>query len=73
MIGIVRIVAADERQVEVSSTFVTYRSKNGVTDVYPGRHSYRLSASDDGWRIAFKRSTLALDNLRPQGRVSIIL
>lgn len=73
VISNVRIVKTDGNLAHVEAVFVTYRSKNEITDVFPGHHRYVLEARADGLRIASKRSTLALDNLRPQGRVSIIL
>jgi p-cumate 2,3-dioxygenase beta subunit len=60
--------------VPVSAAFVTFRTKNGVTDTFMGRFLYRLRRAADGsLRIAAKRCELDLDGLRPHGRVSIIL
>ena len=69
----VRIVKTEGNRAHVEAVFVTYRSKNEITDIFPGHHRYILETRDDGLRIVSKRSTLALNNLRPQGRVSIIL
>jgi p-cumate 2,3-dioxygenase subunit beta len=74
MVGNVRVMPGDDATAVVHCSFVTWRSKHDMTDVYPGHHRYVLRRDDDGaLRIAAKRSTLALNNLRPQGRVSIIL
>lgn len=73
LVSNVRIVKTEGNLAHVAAVFVTYRSKNEITDVFPGHHRYILEARDDGLRIVSKRSTLALNNLRPQGRVSIIL
>lgn len=73
MVSNVRIVKTEGNRAHVAAVFVTYRSKNEIMDVFPGHHRYILEAGDDGLRIVSKRSTLALNNLRPQGRVSIIL
>lgn len=73
VISNVRILTADDDTARIGCGFVTYRSKNDVTDVFPGHHRYTLRRTDAGLRIASKRSYLDLTNLRPQGRVSIIL
>lgn len=69
----VRILGADPEGVSVTSTFVTYRSKNNVTHTFMGRHYYVLRKREGQIRIVSKRSMIDLDNLRPQGRVSIIV
>ena len=72
LISNVRVTAERDVEVEADCAFVTYRSKNGVTDIFPGRHRYRLRRAPEGFRIAWKRTDLSLESLRPQGRVSII-
>lgn len=65
-----------ERAVEgdtVGCAFVTYRAKAGRTDTFFGHHRYRLRQIDGQIRILSKRTFMAQDSLRPQGRVSIIL
>jgi p-cumate 2,3-dioxygenase beta subunit len=69
----VRILGAEPEGVRVTSNFVTYRSKNNVTHTFVGRHYYLLRKLDGHIRIVSKRSMIDLDNLRPQGRVSIIV
>lgn len=54
------------------ANFVTFRTKRG-TFQYIGRIRYHLISRDGGYVIAAKRVMLDLDNLVPQGRVSIIL
>ena len=67
-------VATDTgEETPVSAAFVTFRSKNGVTDTYMGRALYRLVWVDGALRIRHKRCELDLDGLRPHGRISIIL
>lgn len=73
VISNVRILEESANEARIGCCFVTYRSKNDVTDVFPGHHRYALRKTADGLRIAAKRSYLDLTNLRPQGRVSIIL
>jgi p-cumate 2,3-dioxygenase subunit beta len=62
-----------EAELEVSSAFVVYRTKDGQTDTYFGSNRYRLMPIDGTLRIREKRCLLDTDGLRPQGRVSIIL
>lgn len=69
----VRVIGRDADEVRVSCAFVTYRSKDGITDSYVGTGHYRLVVKDGQIRIREKRSILSSDGLRPQGRVSFIL
>jgi p-cumate 2,3-dioxygenase beta subunit len=73
MISNVRNLGAHERGWKFRSTFVTYRSKNDVTDTYFGHHFHVIVRVGDDLRIAAKRTMLDMTSLRPQGRVSIIL
>jgi p-cumate 2,3-dioxygenase beta subunit len=57
----------------VQSSFVTYRSNQGVTDTYFGRHEYLLVLADGQLRIKEKRSILKMSALRPHGKLSIIV
>jgi p-cumate 2,3-dioxygenase beta subunit len=73
LVSNVQVVERDDGALDVRSVFVTYRSKGEVTDRYIGHHRYTLRLIEGALRIAYKRSTLDMENLRPQGRVSIIL
>lgn len=73
LVSNVRVGAAQGEEVPVSAAFVTFRTKNGVTDTFMGRLLYRLKQVEGRWRIREKRCELDLDGLRPAGRVSIIL
>lgn len=73
MIGNVRVLGTNEEGVEVTSKFITHRSKNDVLNVYCGHHRYVLRLVDGRIRIISKRTFLDLNSLRPQGRVSIIV
>lgn len=73
LVSNVRILDDSGDQCRVGSAFVTYRSKGGVTDTYIGSSEYVVVRSANGLRIRYKRCTLDLDSLRPQGRISIIL
>lgn len=73
VISNVRILGDDENGLSVGCIFVTYRSKNDITDCFFGHHRYRLTRADGALKIAAKRSMLDMNSLRPQGRISIIL
>lgn len=62
----------DGEKLTVYANFLTFRTKRG-TFQYMGRTRYILHRNDGGFLIASKRVMLDLDNLVPQGRVSIIL
>jgi len=74
MISNVRIIASDADLVRVTCNFAVHRSKREVQDVFPGRSEYELiPGGPAGFRIRFKKATLALEALRPHGKLSIIL
>ena len=53
--------------------FIVSRSKGPVSETYPGHMLFRLVRIGDQWRIRLKRAELALEVLRPHGKISIIL
>ena len=69
----VRIRGRTENEMEVASSFITYRTKDGVTDTYFGSNRYRLVIENGRLKIKEKRCLLDSEGLRTQGRVSIIL
>jgi len=73
LVSNVRVGAPQGDETPVSAAFVTFRTKNGVTDTYMGRLLYKLRREGDALRIREKRCELDLDGLRPHGRVSILL
>lgn len=73
LVSNVRIRSRNESGLEVSSAFLTYRTKDSVTDTYFGSNRYRLVLENGALRIKEKRCLLDTDGLRAQGRVSIIL
>jgi p-cumate 2,3-dioxygenase beta subunit len=73
LIGNVRVLGETPTGTRVDCKFITYRTKNNVTDTYFGVHRYLLRDVDGEIRIAGKRTILAMNALRPQGRVSILL
>jgi p-cumate 2,3-dioxygenase beta subunit len=73
LISNVRILGNVDGGTSIGCAFVTYRSKNDVTDIFFGHHRYVLRHIDGAIRIVSKRTLLDMSSLRPQGRVSIIL
>lgn len=73
IIGNVRVLGVDEAGVQVRCTFVCYRSKNNVTDLFVGHCLYALGGEPGAIRVRSKRVMLDINSLRPQGRVSILL
>lgn len=73
LVSNVRILERGESGDRVGCTFVTYRSKNDITDIFFGHMLYRFAVTDGVLKIAEKRVMLDMNNLRPQGRISIIL
>lgn len=71
----VRITEEDveAKRVKVRCVFTTYRTKNNITHTFFGHHIYVLKVTDEGIRIASKRTILDMNSLRDQGRVSIIV
>ncbi len=73
IVGNVRILERNGDEMKISTAFIAHRTKNAVTDVYFGTGIYRLVVRDGKLAIREKRSVLASDGLRQQGRVSFIL
>ena len=73
LVSNVRIRGRSDTELEVAAAFITYRTKDGVTDTYFGSTRYRLVAENGRLRIKEKRCLLDSEGLRTQGRVSIIL
>ncbi len=69
----VRLLAQDAASLSASAAFITYRTKDAVTDTYFGTHYYQLARDAAGLKIREKRSMLASDGLRAQCRISIII
>lgn len=69
----VRILGRRDDEVQVACNFATFRTSKTVTATYVGQHRYLLKVSAEGLRIKEKRTTLALDGLRPHGRISMIV
>lgn len=73
LVSNIRILSGTDSSFEVTSNFVTYRSKGRRTETYLGHHNYTLSIIDDHIRILKKISFLDTEDLNDQGKVSIII
>ncbi|MGE0827790.1 MAG: aromatic-ring-hydroxylating dioxygenase subunit beta [Hyphomonadaceae bacterium] len=73
LISNVRVLGEEAGGWKVRSAFITYRSKDDVTDAYFGHHFHILKRIGGELKIASKRSQIDSNSLRPQGRVSIIV
>lgn len=73
MLSNVRVLEQAGDEIHAEAAFCVFRTKWGNTDLYVGRYDYRLRRVGGALKIRYKRCTLDLDGLRPQGRVSIIL
>lgn len=73
IVGNVRLKSRSDDVIDVAAVFTTYRSKDGITDLYLGSSDYRLMPHDGSFKIKSKRCVLDADALRPAGRISIVL
>ena len=73
MISNVQIVGTTQGATKARSSFVTYRTSQGVTDTYFGRHEYLLLRPNGTILIKEKRTILKMGALRPHGKLSIIV
>jgi p-cumate 2,3-dioxygenase subunit beta len=69
----VRVSTEEGGTDRIDCTFVVYRSRADKLDVYPGRSIYLVVQVDEKYLIKRKTAILGLEELRPQGKLSIIL
>jgi p-cumate 2,3-dioxygenase beta subunit len=69
----VRVSDGTDGADRIDCTFVVYRSRRDRLDIYPGRSIYEVVERDGGHKIRKKTAILGLEELRPQGKLSIIL
>jgi p-cumate 2,3-dioxygenase beta subunit len=70
----VRATHLGDGAVEVRANFIVTRARQATVDTYPGRYEMLLEAGGPaGFRIRMRKAVLALEELRPHGRISIIL
>ena len=72
MVSNVRLLGGDAARFNVTSNFVTWRSKIGVTTTFFGHRLYVMTRADEGLRMVAKKTFLDQDDIRDQGKVSII-
>ena len=79
IVGNVRATHLGDGAVEARANFVVYRARQSTVDTYPGHYEMLLEAADPRhagparFRIRMRKAVLSLEELRPHGRVSIIL
>jgi p-cumate 2,3-dioxygenase beta subunit len=74
MITNVRARQSDDGLVDVQAKFLIHRARGNRLDAYPGTYEMRLvQGGNAGFYIRFRRAILAMEELRPHGRVSILL
>ncbi len=76
VISNVRVRSFDDSQVKAACAFVVYRGREDRLDIFPGRSEYALrplQGSESGFEIVLKHSVLAIESLRLQNKLSIIL
>lgn len=73
LVSNVRVLEDNGADLKAQSAFITFRSSQGVTDTYFGRHEYVLVPHGETWKIREKRTILEMEALRPHGRLSIIV
>jgi p-cumate 2,3-dioxygenase beta subunit len=73
LIGNVRILGTVDEALKAQCSFVTFRTSQGVTDTYFGRHEYLLVRPNGALLIKEKRTILKMGALRPHGKLSIIV
>ena len=69
----VRVSEGEGGETVARCSFLVSRSKGPISESYPGHLLFRLVRIDGALRIRLKRAELALEVLRPHGKVSIIL
>ncbi|MGF1598573.1 MAG: aromatic-ring-hydroxylating dioxygenase subunit beta [Acidimicrobiales bacterium] len=70
----VRAAHLGDGAVEATANFIVTRARRDTVDTYPGRYEFLLEAGGPaGFRIRTRKAILALEELRPHGRVSFIL
>ncbi len=73
MVTNVRATHIGDGAVEARANFLVHRSRASTVDVFPGRYELLLLHDGTRFRQRSRKAVLALEELRPHGRVSIIL
>lgn len=74
MISNVRVRVLDDDSIEAKANVVVHRSAGVRLDAYPAFLTLNLVRTDDGrFEIRHRKAVLAMEQLRPHGRLSILL
>lgn len=73
MFSNLRIAGHDADGTRVNGAFQVSRYRDGIMDIFLGRVRYVLARKGEEILIRYKRCDLAMDELVPQGRLTIIL
>lgn len=74
MLANVRAIEHDDGTVEAKANLLVHRSRAGRIDAYPAHLTFELvRGGDAGFRIRRRLGVLAMGQLRPHGRLSILL
>ncbi|HLR51785.1 MAG TPA: aromatic-ring-hydroxylating dioxygenase subunit beta [Candidatus Avamphibacillus sp.] len=69
----IRVNNLDSELITVKCNFTTHRTKREVVDTFVGKQEFELAHVNNQLSIKSKRVVLALDSLRPHGKISLIL
>ena len=67
------VAGQDAEGTHVNGVFQVSRYRDGITDIFIGRVRWKLVKQGDDILIRYKRCDLSVDELVPQGRLTIIL
>lgn len=73
MITNIRILGGNDAAFDVTSNFITFRTKRNDTETYFGHHRYTMKVDGGAIKIVRKTSFLDAEDIAEQGKVSIIL
>lgn len=74
MLTNVRARELDDGRIEAKANFLVHRARAGRLDAYPGRLTLTLvRGGRAGFEIVVRKAVLAMEQLRPHGRVSVLL
>lgn len=73
LISNVSVEQTADDECRVRASFVIHRIRDGRVEPYLGYYDHRLAITGEGARFRVRRSVLAVEQLRPGGRLSFIL
>ena len=73
LVGNVTVDPGDADEWRVRASFVVHRIRDGRVDPYLGWYDHRIVVGSGGPRFRVRRTILAVQQLRPGGRLSFIL